>query len=219
MNFLRQHWFDAGLGLAALAGLFLAVTRLSPLNALLWVSLITLWLHQFEEYRYPGYFPGLVNTVMFASRRPERYPLNPQTALIVNAGVGWLSYGLAAVFGERAIWLAMATVLVSAGNVAAHGVLFNLKGRTVYNPGLATALLLFVPVVIVFFALVLQGRLATPLDWVAGIGLGALLNYLGVIKLIDWLKDENTPYAFPARSAQFRRSFREWLSTTVNPQS
>jgi hypothetical protein len=42
--------------------------------------------------------------------------------------------------------------------------------------------------------------LATPWDWVSGLGLGLALNYVGIIKLIDWLKDENTPYVFPQRS-------------------
>jgi hypothetical protein len=30
-------------------------------------------------------------------------------------------------------------------------------------------------------------------------GLGAALNYLGIHKLIDWLKDEKTAYVFPMR--------------------
>jgi hypothetical protein len=53
-----------------------------------WLSLISLFLHQAEEYRYPGYFPGMVNLVMFASPQPDRYPLNTNTALIVNVVIG-----------------------------------------------------------------------------------------------------------------------------------
>ena len=63
-----------------------------------------------------------------------------------------------------------------------------------------TALFLFLPIVVYFIFLVIQNKLATPLDWGLGIVLGITLNYIGILKLIDWLKDENTSYIFPKRS-------------------
>ena len=199
MSFLRLHWFDLGMGLAVVIAGGVLVTRPTGLGLLLWFSLITLFLHQFEEYRYPGWFPGMMNTAMFGSAQPDRYPLNAQTALMVNVAVGWLFYFLAAVFAEKALWLGIATVLVSAGNFVAHTFLFNVRGRTRYNPGMVTADVLFLPVAMVFFYLVVAGRLATPLDWIVGLALGGVLNYVGIIKMIDWMKDPRTPYAFPAR--------------------
>lgn len=202
MNTLRLHWFDIGLGLALLTGIFLALIPLNPLAFLLWISLISLFLHQAEEYRYPGYFPGMVNSVMFSSQQPDRYPLNTNTALIVNVVIGWLTYFLAAVFVEKAIWLGIATILISASNFIAHTFLFNLKGKTRYNPGMLTAELLFLPIAVIFFALVIRNGLATTLDWVIGIPLGIALNYLGILKLIDLLKDKNSPFLFPKRFLQ-----------------
>jgi len=202
MNTLRLHWFDIGLGLALLTGIFLIFTPLSPLAFLLWVSLISLFLHQAEEYRYPGHFPGMMNTVMFASPQPDRYPLNTNTALIINVLVGWLFYFLAAAFAEKALWLGIATILVSAGNFFAHTFLFNIKGKTRYNPGMLTADLLFLPIVIYLFTLIIQSNLAVPMDWVLGVLLGLALNFLGILKLIDLLKDKNSPYIFPRRFLQ-----------------
>lgn len=166
---------------------------------LLWLSLISLLLHQFEEYRYPGYFPGMMNTVMFSSKQPDRYPLNTNTAFIINVTVGWFSYLLATLLGERAIWLGIATILVSVGNFIAHTFLFNIKGKTFYNPGMFTAIVFFAPLAGYFGYLLIQGNLATPAGWIAGIILGILFNVLGILKLIDWLKDENTEYIFPKR--------------------
>ena len=200
MNFLRQHWFDLGLALALIVAAFLFFGNVSPLAWLLWVNLISLFLHQFEEYRYPGYFPGMLNTVLYGSPHPDRYPLNTNTAFIVNVVVAWLAYSLAAFFAETFILLGIATILVSAGNVVAHTILFNIRGKSLYNPGLLTSLLLFLPIVIDFFYLVIQGNLATPIDWVLGLVLGVVLNYIGILKLIDWLKDANTRYIFPERS-------------------
>ena len=200
MNFMRLHWFDIGLGLALITGGILVQLKLNPLSFLLWVSLISLFLHQFEEYRYPGYFPGMMNTVMFSSKQPDRYPLNTNIAFIVNVFVGWLSYFLTAVFGERVLWLGIATILVSVGNFIAHTFLFNIKGKTLYNPGMFTAIVLFLPIAAYFGYLLIKGNLATPIDWIVGVILGVALNFIGILKLIDWLKDENTRYIFPKRS-------------------
>jgi hypothetical protein len=199
MNFMRHHWFDVGLVLALGVSIFLLFTMLSPVSLLLWISLIALFIHQFEEYRFPGYFPGMVNLTLFASKQPDRYPLNTNTALIVNVIVGWFFYFLAAVLSERGIWLGIATMLVSIGNIVAHTFLFNLKGKTIYNPGMVTADILFLPLAVSFFQRIVQANSVTSLDWIVGIGLGLALNYIGILKLIDWLKDEQTTYIFPKR--------------------
>jgi hypothetical protein len=199
MNFMRLHWFDLGLAFALVTGGILLLNKSNPLSLLLWVSLISLFLHQFEEYRYPGYFPGMMNTVMFSSKQPDRYPLNTNTAFIINVFVGWLSYFLAAIFSERVLWLGIATILVSVGNFVAHTFLFNIKGKTFYNPGMLTAIVFFLPIAVYFGYLLIQGDLATPIDWIVGIILGIVLNFIGILKLIDWLKDENTEYIFPKR--------------------
>jgi hypothetical protein len=199
MNFMRLHWFDLGLAFAFVTGRMLLLYKLNPLSLLLWISLISLFLHQFEEYRYPGYFPGMMNTVMFSSKQPDRYPLNTNTAFIINVFVGWFSYFLAAVFGEKILWLGIATILVSVGNFVAHTFLFNIKGKTFYNPGMLTAIVLFLPIAAYFGYLLIRGNLATPIDWMVGVMLGILLNFIGILKLIDWLKDEDTEYIFPGR--------------------
>jgi hypothetical protein len=193
------HWFDVGIGLAVLASGYVLTASLNTLSVLLWANLIALFLHQFEEYRFPGTFPGMMNTVMFNSPHPDRYPLNTNTALVINVSVGWLAFLMAALLGAGALWLGIATMLVSIGNVLAHTFLFSIKGGTRYNPGMLTAITLFAPIAISFGYVVVVGSSATPIDWALGLVLGVVLNYIGILKLIDWLKDENTPYVFPKR--------------------
>lgn len=144
----------------------------------------------------------MMNRVMFASNQPDRYPLNPNTALIVNVLAGWLTYFLAALFGTTAIWLAIAAVLVSFGNFIAHTFLFPIRGRTRYSPGMLTAVVLFLPITITFFFLVIHNNIARPVDWIVGTVLGIALNYLGILKVIDLLKNRDTPHVFPGRNVR-----------------
>jgi len=198
---LKKHWFDLGAPMAIAVLLFVLFghTSLSPVQTILWLSFASLFLHQLEEYRYPGTFPGMINTAMFASDHPDRYPLNMRSAMLINMGLGWGAYLLAALLGEHALWLGIATVLISLGNVVAHTFLFNIKGRSWYNAGMATCWLFFVPIAFFFFRVLSREHLATAADWAIGIPLGILLN-MAVLKSIGWLKDPATTDAFPRRS-------------------
>ena len=197
MNNIREHWQDVGLALAVGGAAALFAGKQDNLSLVLWLSLIALLLHQFEEYRWPGYFPGMFNRIMFNSRQPDRFPLNTNTSLIVNVGA-WALYLLAALAGERALWLGIATMTVNVGNFIVHTFVFNIKGRTLYNPGMFTSVFLFLPVSAYFFHRVIQGNLVTQADWMLGIALG-IASSAGLIRLINGLKDEETAHVFPKR--------------------
>ena len=199
LNLFRYHWFDLALILSIALGTALFITQPTGMTLLLWLSLGSLFFHQVEEWRFPGYFPGMANAVMFKSDMPDRYPLNANSGMLINVVFGWGGYLLAALFWKQAMWLAIAAILVSVGNVFAHTIIFNIKGKTFYNPGLLTSWLLFVPIIYFFFRLVISEDLASPLNWIIGIGLGIALNYFGVYKMILWLADRNTLYVFPRR--------------------
>ena len=202
MSFLRKHWYDLGGVFALILAVYLAFAYRSMSNyqMLMWVSLISLFIHQLEEYRIVGSFPAMINKVMFHSDLPDRYPLNPQTALIINVLVGWLVYLLAAVFAEKAIYLGIAAILISLGNTIAHTFVFNIKANTFYNAGMASSILLFLPISIIFFYMLIVQNIAQPIDYIIGIPLGIVLNVVGVLQLIIWLKDKKTPYIFPDRN-------------------
>lgn len=198
MDFLRKHWYDIGgvLGVITLLLVGLLSSNFSHYQLLMWLSLASLFFHQVEEYRAPGTFPGMLNRVMFKSDFPERYPLNSYTSLVINVGVGWTLYILAALAGERFIWLGMTAILVSLGNFVAHTFIFNIKGKTIYNAGMATSWLFFAPCVYFFFKIINEEQLASTTDYLIGIPFGIIINIFGVFKPISWLADKNTAYIF-----------------------
>jgi hypothetical protein len=202
MNFLRKHWYDLGgvLSVLVLIFVFINLKTLTAYEVLMYLSLASLFFHQLEEYRIPGTFPGMVNKVMFKSDLPDRYPLNTNTAFIVNVGIGWLFYFVAAYFGESAIWLGIATIMVSAGNFIVHTFVFNIKGKTLYNAGMITSWLFFAPCIYFFFYIVYSQNLISTIDYLIGVPAGIILNEIGILQLIRWLKDKNTSYIFDERN-------------------
>lgn len=201
MKFVTKHWFDIGAGLTVLVLIYLYQAKdLTNYDYVMWLSLVSLFLHQLEEYKLVGTFPGMLNRVMFKSDIPDRYPLNALTSVYVNVLVGWLSYFFAAIFGQQAIWLGIATMLVSLGNTVAHSTVFNIKGKTYYNAGMATSWLLFAPCIYFFFKTIHTEHLVTFTDYIIGVPVGIFLNVIGIIKLIDWFADKDTKYVFEQKN-------------------
>jgi hypothetical protein len=202
MNFLRKHWYDLGsfFSVVIIICIFKYHNSLTNYQGMMWLSLVSLFFHQLEEYRIVGTFPGMLNTVLYKSEIPDRYPLNTNTALYVNVIVGWTFYFFAALFAEKAIWIGLATILISFGNIIAHTFLFNIKGKTIYNAGLATCWMFFAPCVYFFFSIVYNEHLITTTDYFIGISLGITLNVIGVLKLIDWMANRKTTYIFEDRN-------------------
>ncbi len=209
MKYFRNHWYDIGgaLGLIILFFLYVYHKELSNYQLIMWLSLVSLFFHQIEEYRIVGTFPGMINRTLFDSPSPDRYPLNSNTSLIINVWIGWSLYLIAAIINEKCIWLGIASILVSLGNIIAHILLFNLKGKTFFNAGIVTSCILFAPCVFFYFQIVFQEKLATPTDYAIGIILGILINYFGIVKLITWLADRNTNYYFEKRQLLPRDRF------------
>lgn len=202
MDLLRKHWYDLGAFFFVVVSIYVFINYnfFTEYQTLMWLSLASLFLHQLEEYRIAGTFPGMINSVLYNSKLPDRYPLNANTAFYVNVVVGWTFYFLAAILGEKTIWLGIATMLVSVGNIIAHTIIFNIKGKTIYNAGLATSWLLFVPCVYFFILVILNSHPPTKWDYCIGVALGITLNFVGILKLIDWMADVNTTYIFNDRN-------------------
>ncbi|HRP01019.1 MAG TPA: HXXEE domain-containing protein [Candidatus Kapabacteria bacterium] len=198
MDIFRKHWFDIGgiLAVATLVLVYIFSSYLSNYQIIMYLSLTSLFFHQLEEYRIVGTFPGMINRVMFNSDLPDRFPLNTNTSLIINVYIGWTLYLLAAIVGTNGVWLGIASMMVSLGNIIAHTFLFNIKGRTLFNAGLITSWLLFAPCIFIFTIIVVDSKVASSIDYLLGVLLGILINIFGVFKPITILANRDTNYIF-----------------------
>jgi hypothetical protein len=147
MDFIRYHWYDLGV---VSGGIMIYYYRanyrtLSIPQKLLIANFIALVAHQFEEYRFPGGFPAVMNLAVQESSSPDRYPLNANSAMITNVVATYGLY-LPVIFFPQVTWLGLASVLFGFAQVWIHGILINMKLGALYNPGLISVMVGFVPI-------------------------------------------------------------------------
>jgi hypothetical protein len=197
MDFLRKYWQDIG-GIVALvvsAALFINQQNMQEIRIILWLSFVAILVHQFEEYRWPGYFPGIFNIVIFKSAIPDRYPLNSQSAMVINLLIAYVFY-LVPVFFIDLIWLGLAPIFMGFFQFIWHGVFANRKAKTMYNPGLFAVLFLHIPIGCWYINYILSHSLATASDWILGIAYFIVATYILIIKGNMWMKNEKSKFNF-----------------------
>ncbi|GAC1426478.1 MAG: hypothetical protein NVSMB7_02940 [Chitinophagaceae bacterium] len=202
IKFFRTKWFDIGIVLAfiIIKGVLMNSHRMSYVSMALWMGLAALLLHHAEEYHWPGNFPQWINKIFYRGKRPGTSSFNVQAAFIINVGVEWTTFLLAAFFAEDAWWLGIATMIFCFGNFIKHTFYYNLKAKTRYNPGMLTSVLCLLPVSLFFFWSIIKYDIAGTLDYIIGVPLGIFFTLVSSVKLVEWLKQVKMHYAFPSHS-------------------
>jgi len=199
MKTLRRHWYNIG-GVAAVVSIVILVylwNDLGILQRLLFMNFIALLVHQYEEYGFPGGEPAIMNMVIQPSDTPNRYPLNQNSAMIINILAAYFLY-LLPVFFPTMIWLGIAPTLFGFGQFIIHGIVTPKKLGQFYNPGLGAVVLLHFPIGGLIIYHLISNHLATPVDWIGGIAYMFAFMFITLIKMTyTWLADKNSHYLFP----------------------
>jgi hypothetical protein len=200
----HAQWPRIGAIIAMIVGgaTAMAARRLTKPQILSAANLIALMAHQYEEYVYPGYFPGQFNRGLFNSDSPRNYPLNPQTAMVINTCLAYPFYVAPVLFPKKS-WLGLAPVLVGWSQIVLHGIVIPRKAGARYGPGVLTALLLHLPIGIGYITSLGTSlgheRSISRADWTKGVvgAVGSAVFGVTVPNMV--MRDRNSPYAFTAK--------------------
>lgn len=217
MRFLKilcRHWYSFGL-VPALISILLLLFRWDHLSVLLrlnTVSFAAMLIHQFEEYGFPGGEPMIMNRILRGSDIPNRYPLNQFSAMLTNVLFSYVIYLLPLLFPD-VIWLGIAPMLMGMMQFVIHGILTNIKMKSIYNPGLAAVVFLHIPAGITYIWYVTSHGLTSGLIWTTGViyTIGATVFILGVLTYVI-LPDRNTRWVFDTKELK-RFHVNEKLNT------
>ena len=145
MNYINKYWATFG-GIIATGIIIIALyfdKDLLYIETLIWIHLVTLLLHQFEEYSFPGKFKDFYNSNILNKNPITRFPLNEKGILIVNIVLAWTLYIIASIVGTKVIYLTFGLIGITILNGIMHTIMFVKLKK--YNPGLITGALVFIP--------------------------------------------------------------------------
>jgi hypothetical protein len=196
----RANWPRVGgvIAMGSAGALALSHQRLSKPQQLSALNMLALLVHQYEEYEDPGYFPGQFNGGLFHSDEPDRYPLNTNTALIINVPLAYAFYALPVVFPKKR-WLGLAPVLFGFGQAVGHGLIFNRLAKDRYSPGFLASLLLHVPIGVQYLRALRDEEPIEHADWSRARMYAVAFAAGSVAAPNILLRDRNSPYRFTAK--------------------
>ncbi len=210
MNFIRNHWYQIML-VPFIGMVFLVLFKgeeMTLLQKFLIASLMALPLHQFEEYELPGGGPIVINKIFWNEKEHYlNYPGNWNSIMIVNLSA-YIFYILAFCL-PNVKWLGLATMLFNLFQVIGHCFEMNIKGKTWYNPGMLTSILLFLPISIAYIIHIVKD--ITIFTWFAAIVTLAVMLSVSVILPVQGMKKKDSPYPIPEwQYEQFKKNNKKF---------
>jgi hypothetical protein len=182
LSLIAARWQQA-LPALAVIGLvaWIVLFRHAPTSerALFAALLVIYMLHQTEEHLWPGGFRQFTNAHVFHSGNDD-WPVDIPGVALINIGYVWLPVALAALFPDALRWLGLAWVGLTLINGIIH-IVTTIRLR-IYNPGLVTGIVLFLPFTIYVLMLeVLRGALTG--GEVTALVLGGIVLHIPVAAL------------------------------------
>ncbi|ETS73353.1 hypothetical protein PFICI_14958 [Pestalotiopsis fici W106-1] len=168
------------------------------IQTILIYNLMALFVHQVEEYILPGGGPLVINVAFYGERKDyDRFPGNKLSMAWVNT-LAYPFYISAVVFPDN-VWLGLAQCFFGFFQVIGHGLVMNIKANTAYNPDVASALLLHLPIGIYYIAHVHDHQLIQAVDWIYGLGGFILASILTIVIPILSCRNRQSSYPLTAK--------------------
>ncbi|MBQ3727680.1 MAG: HXXEE domain-containing protein [Selenomonadaceae bacterium] len=152
MKRLINSWHNVSLVLAVVTALIAIFFAEDLVQKLLPASIVILFLHFFEEFGFPGGFPWMGMKVLMGSKEMNstKWNCNNLNSMFGNWSFLLLVYAAALVLPD-VHFLLLAAMIFSLLELVMHLILFNVKQRTIYNPGLVTGVFGLAPISIYYF--------------------------------------------------------------------
>jgi len=170
-----KNWYYIAVYVAGIFALIVAIGDWNLREKTLLAGLIFIFLHFYEEFGYPGGFPwiGMKIELNIKDNNPKNWPLNQVSSMFGNVWFAVFVY-LLPLFLPDVRFLTLAAVIFAFPEVLGHGIIFNIKLKTWYNPGLFSSIFGLLPVSIVYLSSALH--LYTWIDLVLAL-IWIVLNY------------------------------------------
>lgn len=170
MRKIINNWHYVSIGLALVFACIFLIGDWNATQKYLLASSVFLCLHFFEEFGFPGGFPYMGVKVLLGSDETDssKWDVNNLSAMLSNWMALILLYLLPLIIpGAR--FLLIGAIVLSIGEIIMHLLLFNIRLKQFYNPGLVTGLFGIGAVVIIYLFTAFDPGMYVWYDYVSGI--------------------------------------------------
>lgn len=158
-------------------------------------------LHVLEEWHLPGGFHTMYN-LMAESPQPDRYPMNQMSDMLTNL-IGVIFGVIVLLVGANPFFCVMQLFLCAAemfghfsGGLFLYRRFRRVGKRTLYSPGMATAVFGYFPIAVGIIVSFMTERAPTLPEFILALLCGVALGALSLKLPERLLMDEQTPYAY-----------------------
>ena len=209
---LVNAWYNVSLVLAVVSALIAIFFMEDTIQKILWASIAFLFLHFFEEFGFPGGFPWMGMRVLMGSKEKDstKWNCNNLNSMFGNWSFLILVYALPLVLRD-VHFLLLAAMLFSLMELIVHLVLFNVKQRTIYNPGLVTAVFGLAPLAIYYFVNVFDKNFYVWSDYIFAVAWCVVVFWFSFRSPLYWGLGKLKGYKLTAQSAygiRYAHNFR-----------
>lgn len=157
----HRHEVSAFLGGAVAVCAILLVE--DPVQKCLLAAIVAMLLHFYEEFGFPGGFPHMGVKVLLGSDEPDstKWHCNNLNSMFGNWMALLLLY-IVPLFLPGVRFLTLSAMMFLFAEVLMHLVLFNVRQRSLYNPGMVTGVVLMGAIGLYYFTSVFD---ASALVW------------------------------------------------------
>lgn len=169
---------------------------------LLLAAITMMFLHFFEEFGYPGGFPLMGMKVLMdnAELDSSKWDCNNLSSMFGNWGFLFFIYILALLLPEIK-FLTLSAMMFLFAEVFMHLLLFNVKMKIFYNPGLVTAVFGMGPIGVYYFSTVFDASLYVWSDYASAVAWFVAVFLFSFRSKLYWQLGRKAGYALTDQSA------------------
>ncbi|ACV22878.1 hypothetical protein Shel_18620 [Slackia heliotrinireducens DSM 20476] len=166
MKSLVNHWHEVSVFLAGAVAVCAILLVEDPVQKCLLAAIVAMLLHFFEEFGFPGGFPHMGVKALLGSDEPDstKWHCNNLNSMFGNWTALLLLYIVPLLLpGVR--FLTLSAMMFLFAEVLMHLVLFNMRQKSLYNPGMVTGVVLMGAIGIYYFTSVFDASAVVWWDW------------------------------------------------------
>ena len=158
----------------------------------MWLTIPAFFIHQFEEYVWPGNFKKELNQI-FSGQNEIDFPLNDKIAFIINRILGsWILLPLLIALGSVSLIIPLVAVAMTVINTLIH-IVSSLRFKQ-YKAGLGVSIFLNLPLGLYILIGMGVDALIPAWQYALIIPLGIVLHFVMILPLLINYKTNKTKY-------------------------